>query len=166
MRKDYVASLPQAGKPQTVNEALGQLKAEHDKAQLLDAIINAQSTGTEYTAPKEHQKWRAMNLFTLHRRYLKLTIPESYFQAMACVIEHVNPTTGRSDTSQRKMAAEIGVCRKTLNKALGWWTKHTKYLRKGNRAGSSSAYHPQWDEIEAEWASIQERIQAVIKRGV
>jgi hypothetical protein len=114
---------------------------------------------TEYTAPATDQKWRARNVISFHWRHFVYKCPPSYRDVMLCVIDHSNPKTGRCDVRQKKIAAECNLSRKTVNKALDWFAVNTYFLLIENRSpGRSNAYHVQWDNLEADWYGIQERI--------
>ena len=113
---------------------------------------------TQYTAPKQDQKWRARDLVDIHWELVGVPTPSpSYNRIMSCIIGHANPTSGRCET--KLIAAETGYCVKTVSRAIDWWVAHG-FLIEDIGLAKSRAYRPQWDLFELHWIAIAEDIKA------
>jgi hypothetical protein len=126
-----------------------------------------EGTPTKYDPPGENQKWRARNLITIHWKHTGITCPYPSFNAiMACVIDHANPKTGRSDPSHKCIAGDTKCHRNTVCKVLDWAEVNTPFLgverreRSVNGRFPTHAYHPQWDALEKAWIAINAKIEA------
>jgi hypothetical protein len=133
---------------------------DSDGAVDVEAVREERVGPTEYTAPLKDQKWRARNSISFHFRHFVYKVPSSYRDVLLCMIDHANPTTGRCDVGQRRIARECNLSRKTVNAAILWWEENTYYLRVEARPGRTNAYHVQWANLEIDWHGIQERIAA------
>ena len=118
-----------------------------------------------YLAPETDQKWRARNVISFLFRHFTYKAPPGYRDVLLCAIDHANPTTGRCDVGQRKIALECNLGRQYVNKAMLWWEENTYFLVIENRPGRTNAYHIQWDNLEADWYEIQEQIQRNVTRN-
>jgi len=81
-------------------QGLGEVAWEADGAtvNIEDTLFLRQETWarTQYTAPKQDQKWRARDLVDIHWELVSVPTPSpSYNRIMSCIIGHANPTTGR-----------------------------------------------------------------------
>jgi len=108
-------------------QGLGEVAWEADGAtvNIEDTLFLRQETGarTQYTAPKQDQKWRARDLVDIHWELVSVPTPSpSYNRIMSCIIGHANPTSGRCET--KLIAAETGYCVKTVSRAIDWWVAH------------------------------------------
>jgi hypothetical protein len=115
---------------------------------------------TQYQAPGEDQKWRARNVISFHWRHLGIKIPPGYRDVMLCAIDHANPSNGRCDAGQSRMARECNLGRQYVNEAMQWWASSTDFIQIENRNDRhgrriSNAYHIDWDALEAAWHAIQ-----------
>ena len=78
-----------------------------------------------------------------------------------CVIDHANSRQWamRCGTNN-SMAIETGFHRNTVKRILDWVAANTTYLRIEQRRGKAgryrtSAYHINWEALEADWKAVQ-----------
>jgi hypothetical protein len=132
---------------------------DHEREAMVDSILCRRvEEPTRYTAPGKDQKWKARNVVSFHFRHFAYKVPSAYRDVLLCAIDHANPTTGRCDVGQRRIARECNLTRQTVNEAMRWWEENTYFLRIESRPGRTNAYHIQWDNLEADWYEIQKRI--------
>ena len=131
---------------------------EYERIGMVDSIQCRREGPTYYRAPETDQKWRARNVISFHFRHFAYKAPPAYRDVLLCAIDHANPTTGRCDVGQRKIARECNLTRQTVNEAMRWWEDNTCFLQIENRPGRTNAYHIQWRNLETDWRSIQDRI--------
>src|SRR5262245_35505115 len=113
----------------------------HEHEAIIDwSLCRRETMPTEYRAPETDQKWRARNVISYHFRHLNFKAPPAYRDVLLCAIDHANPTTGRCDVGQRRIARECYLTRQTVNEAMRWWEENTYYLRIENRVGKTNAY--------------------------
>src|SRR5262245_51089138 len=132
---------------------------DHEREGMIDSLRCGREEPTNYRAPETDQKWRARNVVSFHFRHFTYKAPSAYRDVFLCAIDHANPTTGRCDVGQRRIARECNLSRQTVNKAMRWWEENTYFLRIEGRPGRTNAYHIQWGNLETDWYEIQERIR-------
>ena len=138
--------------------------SEHNREMMVDSIMSRRDEPTNYRAPETDQKWRARNVISFHFRHFAYKATPAYRDVLLCAIDHANPTTGRCDVGQRKIAAGCNLTRKTVNQAMLWWAENTCFLQIENRPGRTNAYHIQWANLETDWHAIQDRIRVASHR--
>jgi hypothetical protein len=131
---------------------------DHEREAMIDSLRCRREEPTNYRAPEANQKWRARNVISFHFRHFTYKAPSAYRDVFLCAIDHANPTTGRCDVGQRRIARECNLSRQTVNKAMRWWEENTYFLRIESRPGRTNAYHILWENLEVDWHEIQKRI--------
>ena len=134
---------------------------DHEREAMIDSLRCRRAEPTNYRAPETDQKWRARNVISFHFRHFTYKVQPAFRDVLLCAIDHANPTTGRCDVGQRRMARECNMSRQTVNQAMRWWEEHTYFLRIENRRGKTNAYHIQWEHLETDWWEIQQRIHGI-----
>ena len=136
---------------------------DFEREGMIDLLRCRREEPTSYEAPETDQKWRSRNVISFHFRHFACKAPPAYRDVLLCAIDHANPTTGRCDVGQRRIAIECNLSWQTVNEAMGWWEQHTEFLRIENRAGRTNAYHINWENLERDWFWIQDRIASHVR---
>ena len=115
-------------------QGLGEVAWEADGAtvNIEDTLFLRQETWarTQYTAPKQDQKWRARDLVDIHSCGHSLGIggrADAVAQLQPNHVVHHRPCEpdNRPLTGETKLiAAETGYCVKTVSRAIDWWVAH------------------------------------------
>ena len=132
---------------------------DYERDGMIDSIRCDREEPTRYRAPETDQKWRARNVISFHFRHFDYKTPPAYRAVLLCAIDHANPTTGRCDIGQLRIARECNLTRETVNRAMRWWEENTYFLKIESRFGRTNAYHILWDNLEADWHRSQERVR-------
>ena len=128
----------------------------------LEKTIEERERATHFEAPGKERKARVKNLVTLHWKLMGLACPyyPNVIHVFGCVIDHANQDSGRCDAGQTTLGIESGVHRNTVKRILDWVAANTTYLRIEQRRGKAgryktSAYHINWEALEADWKAVQ-----------
>ena len=107
-------------------------EADGATVNIKDTLFLRQETWarTQYTAPKQDQKWRARDLVDIHSCGHSLGIggrADAVAQLQPNHVVHHRPCEpdNRPLTGETKLiAAETGYCVKTVSRAIDWWVAH------------------------------------------
>jgi len=89
----------------------------------------------------------------------------SVMAVLIWLIKHANPNTGRCDPGIRKLAFETGLVQSTVKCAIKV-AEDIGYLSIEKRFGRTSAYHLQFDVMEADFHKIEEQAKTLPRKNV
>lgn len=111
---------------------------EHDG--MIDAMQCRRDEPTEYVPPPRGLKWR------IFRAIGMLPIASNDKAVLSLIVDHANPTTGRADPGQLRIARFLGLTIRTVKRSVRRLRK-SPYLSRTLRGLSSTAYHVNWAAI-------------------
>ena len=106
---------------------------DHERNGMIDSMQCIREEPTEYVPPPRGTKWR------IFRSIGMLPIESNDKAVLSLIVDHANPTTGRADPGQLRIARLLGLAIRTVKRSIARLLK-TPYLSRTLRGLSSTAY--------------------------
>lgn len=130
---------------------------DHHREAMVDAIRCYRDEPTQFAAPDRGQKQLSCYaVAAIRRKGVTKEQAASVMAVLIWLIKHANPTNGRCDPGIAKLALETGLAEKTVKRAIKIAEK-IGYLDIETRPGRTSAYHLDFDLMQADFYEIEEQ---------
>jgi hypothetical protein len=113
---------------------------DYERTGMIDSMQCKRDDPTEYVPPPLGTKWRVFRAIGM------LPIEANDKAVLSLIVDHANPTTGRADPGQIRIARLLGLAIRTVKRSIARLLR-TPYLSRKLRGLSSTAYQVNWAAI-------------------
>jgi len=143
---------------------------DYEREAMLDSIqCKREDSGhepTQFVPPDRGQKiLSCYAVGSIRHKDVSSEQAASVQSVLLWLIKHANPNNGRCDPGIRKLAFETGLGERTIKRAIKI-AESIGYLTIEPRIGHTSAYHLQFDVMEADFRQIEEQAQKLSRQNV